>query len=87
MEIKVLGPGCPNCDRLEKNTRAAAAELGVTATITKVSAMKEIMAYDVYTTPGLVIDERVVASGRVPNKAEIAQLIANALTKEEENES
>ena len=81
MEIKVLGPGCPNCHRLEKNTRAAVAGLGVDATITKVSDMKEILAYDVFTTPGLVIDEQVVVSGRVPNQAEITTLITTALAR------
>jgi small redox-active disulfide protein 2 len=83
MEIKVLGPGCPNCQRLEKNARAAVAGLGVEATITKVSDMKEIMAYDVFATPGLVIDEKVVVSGRVPNQAEITTLITTALAERE----
>jgi small redox-active disulfide protein 2 len=83
MEIKVLGPGCPNCQRLEKNARAAVAALGVEATITKVSDMKTIMAYDVFATPGLVIDEKVVISGRVPNQAEITTFITTALAEAE----
>jgi small redox-active disulfide protein 2 len=82
MEIKILGPGCPNCERLEKYTRAVVADLGVNATITKVSDMKEIMFYDVFTTPGLVIDEKVVVSGRVPNKTEITSLVTTALAEE-----
>ena len=80
MEIKILGPGCPNCRRLESVARAAAAEMGVEATFTKVT---DIMAYDILTTPGLVIDEKVVSSGRVPNKAEITLMIATALSKAE----
>ena len=83
MEIKILGPGCPNCRRLEKNARAAVAGLGMEATISKVSDMKEIMSYDVFTTPGLVIDEKVVVSGRIPNQAEITSMITTALAKNE----
>jgi small redox-active disulfide protein 2 len=79
MEIKVLGVGCPNCKRLEKNTRAALAGLGVEATVTKVTDMKDIIAYDILSTPGLVIDEKVVSSGRVPNTAEITTMITTAL--------
>jgi small redox-active disulfide protein 2 len=81
LEIKILGPGCPNCQRLEKNARAAAADLGAEATITKVSDMKEIMSYEVFATPGLVIDDKVVVSGRVPNKAEITTMITTALAE------
>jgi small redox-active disulfide protein 2 len=83
MEIKVLGTGCPNCKRLEKNARAALDQLGVQAQVTKVTDMKDIMAYDILSTPGLVIDEKVVSSGRVPNTAEITSLIATALTQAE----
>jgi small redox-active disulfide protein 2 len=83
MEIKVLGPGCPNCQRLEKNTKKALAELGVQATVTKVSDMKSIMEYDILSTPGLVIDEKVVSSGRVPNLAEITTMITTELANKE----
>jgi small redox-active disulfide protein 2 len=81
MEIKVLGPGCANCKRLEKNTRAAVAGMSIEATVTKVSDMTDILAYDIMSTPGLVIDEKVVCSGRVPNKAEITSMIATALAE------
>lgn len=83
MEIKILGPGCPNCKRLERTTRQVLAEMGIEAAVTKVTAMTDIMAYDIITTPGLVIDEKVVSSGRVPNKAEITLMIATALSKAE----
>lgn len=83
MEIKILGTGCPNCKRLEKNAREALAQLGVQAQVTKVTDMKDIMSYDILGTPGLVIDEKVVSSGRVPNVAEITTLIATELTKTE----
>jgi small redox-active disulfide protein 2 len=79
MEIKVLGGGCANCKRLEKITQQALAELGVEATVTKVTDFSEIMAYEILTTPGLVIDEKVVSSGRVPSKAEVTSMITSAL--------
>ena len=81
MEIKVLGPGCANCKRLYQEAEKAVARVGQPATITKVEAMEDIMAYGILRTPGLVIDEKVVASGRIPNAAEIATLITTALAK------
>lgn len=83
MEIKILGPGCANCSRLEKYARAVVNELGLEATITKVSDMRDIMAYDILSTPGLVIDEKVVVSGRVPSKAEVTTMITTALAEAE----
>ncbi len=71
MEIKILGGGCPKCERLEAVTREVVEELGVTATFTKVKTMPEIMAYDIMTTPALVINEKVMSSGRIPSKEEI----------------
>ncbi len=71
MEIKILGMGCPKCKRLEELAREAAAELGIEATFTKVSTLGQIMAYNITTTPGLVIDEVVKSSGRPPHKDEI----------------
>jgi small redox-active disulfide protein 2 len=72
MDIKILGSGCPNCKRLEALTHEVAGELGIEATFTKVTNPAEIMAYDITSTPALVIDETVVSSGRVPRKDEIA---------------
>jgi small redox-active disulfide protein 2 len=80
MEVKILGTGCPNCKRLEKVTRQAVIETGVEATLSKVTDMGEILTYDILSTPGLVIDGQVVSSGRVPSKAEVASLIATALS-------
>ena len=72
MEIKILGGGCAKCERLERLTREVAGDLGVAATYAKVKDMNDIMAYDVMSTPALVIDEEVKSSGRMPRKEEIA---------------
>jgi small redox-active disulfide protein 2 len=81
MEIKVLGPGCANCKRLYQEAEKAVAQVGQPATITKVEAMEDIVAYGILRTPGLVIDEKVVASGRIPPASEIASMITTALAK------
>jgi small redox-active disulfide protein 2 len=75
MIIKVLGPGCTNCKNLERVTREAIAELGSDATIEKVEDYALIMGYGVMSTPALVIDEKVVVSGRVPKTSEVRELI------------
>ena len=75
MKIKILGPGCMKCEKLEKETAAALAELGVTADLEKVTDMDKIMEYDVMMTPGLVINEKVKVFGRVPRKSEIKKWI------------
>lgn len=75
MRIKVLGPGCANCKRLEERTREAVADLGLDAEIEKVTDYADIAGYGVMKTPGLVVDERLVVSGRVPTTREIAALL------------
>jgi small redox-active disulfide protein 2 len=81
MEIKILGPGCSNCKRLYAEAEKAVALSGQPATITKVEAIEDIMAYNLLRTPGLVIDEQVVASGRIPSAPEIVTMIMNVLAK------
>jgi small redox-active disulfide protein 2 len=71
-KIEVLGPGCPNCQRLEANARAAVGMAGVDAEVVKVTDYRQIMAYGVMSTPGLVIDGKVVSTGRIPNAGDIA---------------
>ena len=71
-KIEVLGPGCNNCVRLEKNAREAVALAGIDAEITKVTDYAEIMAYGIMSTPGLVIDGKVVSYGRIPSPGDIA---------------
>ena len=72
MIIKILGPGCVRCQRLEQLTREVLAELGLTAEFEHVTEMNEIMAYPILGTPALVIDEQVKVAGRIPSKEEIA---------------
>ena len=83
MNIKILGTGCARCHQLEKTTKEVVKELGIDATIEEVKDMMKIVQYPILTTPGLVVNEKLVCAGRVPTKAELTQLIANALTKED----
>lgn len=76
MEIKVLGSGCANCRSLEARTAAALAELGITASIEKVTEYAEIASWGVMSTPALVVDDSVVVAGRVPSSDELKRLLA-----------
>jgi len=84
MEIKILGPGCMNCQTLAKRTEEAVKNLGVDASITKVSEYDDMLKYGILRTPGIVINEKLVLSGRVPSVAEITTLITNALMETED---
>jgi small redox-active disulfide protein 2 len=79
MIIKILGPGCTNCKNLERATREALDQLGLDATVEKVEDYPTILGYGVMSTPGLVVDDQVVVSGRVPRPAEIRQLLTTAM--------
>jgi small redox-active disulfide protein 2 len=72
MDIKILGSGCPKCQRLEQLTREVAQQLGIEAQFDHVRDMEKIMAYPVVSTPALVIDGVVRSSGRMPSPDEIA---------------
>jgi len=74
--VEVLGPGCANCRRVEANAREALAIAGVEAEILHVTDYREIAARGVLSTPGLVIDGRVVSAGRIPSAADIAGWLA-----------
>lgn len=75
MNIKILGSGCRNCEKLEKNTRQALEELNIEAQIEKITDMKEILAYGLMQTPGLVIDEKVKLAGKVGSVKEIKNIL------------
>jgi small redox-active disulfide protein 2 len=76
MEIKVLGSCCGNCDKLMALVQEVVSDRGHAATVQKVTDMKEIVGYGVMRTPGLVVDGKVVAAGRVPSKVEIEGWLA-----------
>ena len=76
--IKVLGPGCSNCKKLEEVSRTAAGLAQVEAEIIKVTDMQEIIAAGVIKTPGLMINGKLLSSGRIPAPATIADWIRAA---------
>ncbi len=78
LTIKVLGSGCANCKRLEALAHQSASTLGIEAEIIKVANYPEIMKYSILSTPGLVVNEKLVCSGRVPTVAEISTWLADA---------
>ena len=71
LQIKVLGSGCQNCKRLEAETRAALDEAGIVYELLKVTEYDDIMSYGILSTPGLVINEQVLAAGRIPRRQQI----------------
>jgi small redox-active disulfide protein 2 len=79
ISIKILGTGCPKCKNLERATREVVEENGFDAEISKVEDIMQIMNYGVLSTPGLVINEKVTISGRLPSKEEIKAQIQKHL--------
>ncbi len=76
MNIKILGTGCPNCQKLEANTKQTLEELGIEAQLEKITDIQDIMSYGVMGLPALVIDEKVVSSGRILDVEEIKSIIS-----------
>lgn len=79
MVIKILGTGCPNCLKLEELVKKAAQELNVAAEFIKVKEIDQILEYGIARTPGLVIDEVVKSSGRIPSIDQIKAFIQEAM--------
>lgn len=79
LTIKVLGPGCANCKKVEQAARQVVASMALEAEVIKVTDYAEILKYPLLSTPGLVINEKVVASGRIPSEAEITTWLMDAL--------
>ena len=78
MNIKILGPGCAKCQTLEKTVKEVVAEMKIDATVEHINDMKKILEYPILMTPGLVINEKVVSSGKVLSNAEVTKAIMNA---------
>ena len=77
--IKVLGPGCANCVKVEAVARKAIGTLGIEATVEKVTDYQKIMEYPILATPGLVVNEQLVVAGRIPAESEVINHIRKAL--------
>jgi len=82
LTIKVLGSGCANCKRLEQMTHKVIDQLGVEAEVIKVTDPTKYADYGVIATPGLVINDKTVSSGRIPSSAEIITFVTSALGSE-----
>lgn len=78
MDIKILGPGCAKCHKLDQLVREVVDEMGISAKIEYIQDMGKIMDYPILTTPGLVINEEVVCAGKVPARQEIAEMLSKA---------
>ena len=78
LTIKILGSGCANCKRVEQIARKSVADMALEADVVKVTDYNEISEYPILATPGLVINEEVVCSGRIPTQAEVTTWLANA---------
>ena len=78
IQVKVLGPGCPQCDRLEQELMEVMAETGITADIEHVRDIKEIGKYGVMGTPALLINGEVKSVGRVPPKSRMSEWLREA---------
>jgi small redox-active disulfide protein 2 len=76
LTVKILGSGCANCKKLEAVAREAADKAHIEAEFIKVTDMKDILAYEVMSSPSLVINEKVVSSGRIPTVAEVQRWLA-----------
>lgn len=82
LTIKVLGPGCDNCKQVESIAQKVIADLAIQAEVIKVTGHADIMKYKILSTPGLVINEKVVCAGRIPSPAEVTTFVTNALMVE-----
>ena len=81
VQIKVLGQGCPSCDKLEQDVMAVLAELGLAVDLDHVRDIREIAAYGVMGSPALVIDGKVVAAGKIPSKNQLKEWLKAASKK------
>ncbi|MCK4900301.1 MAG: TM0996/MTH895 family glutaredoxin-like protein [Anaerolineales bacterium] len=79
LTIKILGSGCANCKQVEKIARKVVEEMALEAEVIKVTDYADIMAYNILSTPGLVVNEKIVCSGRIPTPAEVTTWLVDSL--------
>ncbi len=79
LSIKVLGPGCANCNQVEAIAKKVVASLSLDASIAKVTDRNDWKKYALLSTPGLVVNEKLVCAGRIPSEAEVTTWIVNEL--------
>jgi small redox-active disulfide protein 2 len=79
LTIKVLGSGCANCKRVEQIAHKVIKDMGIEAEVIKVTDYAEMMAYNIMSTPGLVVNEKIVSTGRIPAPAEVTTWLTSAL--------
>jgi len=79
LTIKVLGSGCANCKRVEQIARKVIEDMSLEAEVIKVTEYPEIMKYNILSTPGLVVNEKIVSTGRIPTPAEVTTWLTDAL--------
>jgi small redox-active disulfide protein 2 len=77
-KVKILGSGCAKCNQLEEAVKAVISAAGIDASVEKIEDIQQIMAYNVISTPALVVDEKVVSKGRIPSHEEIRELLTVA---------
>ncbi len=79
VNIKVVGSGCANCQKLEQLCKEAVAESGIEATVEKVTDFKNFADLGIFMTPGLIINDRVKSSGKIPTKSTLLQWMVEAV--------
>lgn len=82
LTIKILGPGCSNCQKVNDVAHQAVAQFGLEAQFEKITDYAQIMKYPILSTPGLVINEKLVCAGRIPSVAEVTTWLADAAIQE-----
>jgi small redox-active disulfide protein 2 len=76
MEIKVLGPGCANCHKMEEMAKAAVKELGIVADVVKITDMGDIVRHGILSTPGLIVNGKVMHTGKpLPSLDRVKEMI------------
>ena len=79
MDVKVIGAGCPDCDKLKASTEAALKELGINAEIQRITALKDIVLLGVMTAPSLLVDGKLRISGQAASKEEVKKQLEKLL--------